>query len=213
MTHVERVTPIKTSMLKSSLCDYAYILVSGIITVLNTRTAAAPNNRKNIKVKNSLLFTNCIREINNIQIDKARDIKIVMLMYNLTEYSGSCSKTSRSLRQYYGAEPALNSDGDAIDFPADGNDSDSFKSKAKIVNKTGNNGTKIVKTVVPIKYLRNFWKLVDCEINLILTWSTNCFNIVGAIDSQVPTFTMADTKCGFKRIINWNKYQATVTIN
>ena len=169
MTHVERVTPIKTSMLKSSLCDYAYILVSGTITVLNTRTAAAPSNRKNIKVKNSLLFTNCIREINNTQIDKARDIKIVMLMYNLTEYSGSCSKTSRSLRQYYGAETALNSDGDAIDFPADGNDSDSFKSKAKIVNKTGNNGTKIVKTVVPIKYLRNFWKLVDCEINLILT--------------------------------------------
>ena len=98
MTHVERVTPIKTSVLKSSLCDYAYILVSGTITVLNTRTAAAPNNRKNIKVKNSLLFTNCIREINNTQIDKARDIKIVMLMYNLTEYSGSCSKTSRSLR-------------------------------------------------------------------------------------------------------------------
>ena len=158
-------------MLKSSLCDYshAYILVSGTITVLNTGTAAAPNNRKNIEVKNSLAFTNCTREINNTQIDKVRDIKIVMLMYNLAEYSGSCSKPSGSLRQYYGAEPALNSDGAAIDFPADGNDSDSFKSKAKIVNKTGNNGTKIVKTVVPIKYLSNFWKLIDCEIHLILT--------------------------------------------
>ena len=41
---------LKPSMLKSSLHDYsdAYILVSGTITVLNTGTATAPNNRKNI---------------------------------------------------------------------------------------------------------------------------------------------------------------------
>ena len=37
----------KTSMLRSSLCDYgdAYILVKGNITVNNTRTDAALNNR------------------------------------------------------------------------------------------------------------------------------------------------------------------------
>ena len=37
----------KTTMLKSSLCDYsdAYILVKENITVNNTGTAAAPNNR------------------------------------------------------------------------------------------------------------------------------------------------------------------------
>ena len=36
----------KTSLLRSSLCDYsnAYILVKGTITVVNTGTVVAPNN-------------------------------------------------------------------------------------------------------------------------------------------------------------------------
>ena len=57
----------KTSMLKSSLCDYSYvyILVSGNITIPNTGIAAAPNNRKNIIIKNYAPFTDCISEINN----------------------------------------------------------------------------------------------------------------------------------------------------
>ena len=40
-------TKIKTSMLRSSLCDYSdgCILVKGTITVPNTGTAAARNNR------------------------------------------------------------------------------------------------------------------------------------------------------------------------
>ena len=66
-------------MLRSSLCDYsdAYILVSGTITVPNTAAAAAnPNNRKNIVIKNCAPFTNCISEINNTQIDNAKDIDI-----------------------------------------------------------------------------------------------------------------------------------------
>ena len=47
------------STLKSILCDYSdmYILVSGGITVPNTGTAAAPDNRKSIIVKNCALFT------------------------------------------------------------------------------------------------------------------------------------------------------------
>ena len=75
-------------MLKSSLCDHsdAYILVSGTITAENTGTAAAPNNRKNI-IKNCARFTDCISEINNAQIDNAKDIDIVMPMYNLIEFN------------------------------------------------------------------------------------------------------------------------------
>ena len=44
----------KTSMLKSSLCEYsnAYILVRGTIAVKNKGTAVAPDNRKNITIKN-----------------------------------------------------------------------------------------------------------------------------------------------------------------
>ena len=55
----------KTTMLKSNLCDYsdAYILVKGTITVNNTGTAAASNNRnKNVIFKKCSPFTNCISE-------------------------------------------------------------------------------------------------------------------------------------------------------
>ena len=76
-------------MLKPSLCDYsdAYILGKEAITVNNTGTAAAPNNRC-IKVifKNCAPFTNCIGEIINTQADNAKDVDIVMPMYNLIEY-------------------------------------------------------------------------------------------------------------------------------
>ena len=36
--------------------------------------------------------------------------------------------------------------------------------------------------------------LINCEINLILTWSDRCFIIDNPIDDQVPTFTIIDTK-------------------
>ena len=77
----------KTTMLKSSLCDHsdAYILVKGNITVNNTAAADIDANNTNEKVifKNCALFTNCISETNNTQIDNAKDIDIVMPMYNL----------------------------------------------------------------------------------------------------------------------------------
>ena len=38
-------------------------------------------------------FTNCISEIKNTQVDDARDFGLVILMYNLIEYSDISSKT------------------------------------------------------------------------------------------------------------------------
>ena len=74
-------------MLKSSLCNYsdAYILVKETISVNNTAAQGAPANNINKKVifKNCAPFTNSISEINNTQIDNAKDIDIVMPMYNL----------------------------------------------------------------------------------------------------------------------------------
>ena len=88
-------------MLRSSLCDYsdAYILVKGNITVNNTAAdgAAANNTNKKVIFKNCAPFTNCISKINNTQVDNAKDIDIVMPMYNLIEYSNNYSKTSGSL--------------------------------------------------------------------------------------------------------------------
>ena len=85
----------KTLMFKSSLCDYsdAYILVRGTIEIPITGTAAVPNNRKNMIIKNYAPFTNCISETHNTQIDNVKDIEVdiynktlCMLMYNLIEY-------------------------------------------------------------------------------------------------------------------------------
>ena len=86
MLIVYNVNNFKTTMVKASLCDYsdAYILVKGTITINNTWAAAEPNNRnKKVIFKYCAPFNNCIREINNIQVDNATDINIVMPMYNL----------------------------------------------------------------------------------------------------------------------------------
>ena len=86
-------------MLKSSLCDYgdAYILVEGTISVNNTADAGVVANNRNKKVifRNCAPFTNCISEINNTQIDNAKDIDIVTPMYNLIEYSDNYSKQQK----------------------------------------------------------------------------------------------------------------------
>ena len=85
-------------MLKFNLCNYsdAYILVKGNITVNNTAAADsdANNINKNVIFKNSAPFTNCINEINNTQINNAKNIDIVTPMYNLSD---NYSATSGSL--------------------------------------------------------------------------------------------------------------------
>ena len=89
--------------------------------------------------------------------------------------------------------------------------------------------------MLPLKYLSNFWRtlemfLINCELNLILTWSANCVIVSTAVENQVKTFAITDTtvpvvtlstqdnakllqqlKSGFKRTVNWNKYQSKVS--
>ena len=101
----------KTTMLKSSFCDYsdAYILVKGTITIAGAGADAAARQAderdKGVIFKNCTPFINCISEINNTQVDNAKDIDIVMPMYNLKEYSDNYLKTSGSLWQYFRDEP------------------------------------------------------------------------------------------------------------
>ena len=86
-------------MLKSSLCDYndAYILVKGTVTVNNTGTPAAPNKRTTkVIFKSCTPFTDCINEINNIDIIilniEINNTDIIMPVYNLIKYSDNYSK-------------------------------------------------------------------------------------------------------------------------
>ena len=233
--HVNSQIKFKTTMLKSSLCDYsdAYILVKGTTSANHTaaRGAAANNTNKKVIFKNCAPFTNCISEINNTQVHNAKDIDIVIPMYNLIEYSDNYEKTTGSLRKYCKDIPARNDNNEIVVFRRN-NLTDSFNFKVKFTGRTGNNGTKDVETMVPLKYLSNFWRtlempLINCEVILILTWSSTCVLISTKIDGQNATFAITDTKPyvpvvtlstqenikflqqlkpGFKRVINWNKY-------
>ena len=130
-------------MIRSKLCDNsdAYILVSGTITI---NGAWADDAAKWVdKINNGVIFKNCasfieyIIKINNTQIDKAKDIDIVMPMYNLIECSDDYSKTSGSLWQYYRDKPNDNI-----------TESESFRSKIKITGNILDNGN--TKNVVSV---------------------------------------------------------------
>ena len=142
-----------------------------------------------------------------------------MPMYNLIEYSDNYAKTTGSLWQYFRDEPDDNLE-----------DSESFKSKIRITEKTPAAGNgKDVEIMVPLKYLSNFWRtlempLINCEVILIFTWSSTCVitNSNGAgtfaitdtklyvpvvtLSTQENTKFLQQLKSGFKRVINWNKY-------
>ena len=157
-----------------------------------------------------------------------------MPMYNLIEYSDNYSKTSGSLWQYCKEIPAIDDNGAIVNFNG-ANATDSFNFKTKITGQTNDDGEiNGVEIMVPLKYLSNFWRtlkmpVINCEIELILTWSENCIIISTKVASQNPTFTIAETtlhvpvvtlstqdnakllpqlKSGFKRTISWNKYMS-----
>ena len=152
-------TRIKTSVLKSDLCDYsdAYIVVKGTITV----TGENNRDRKNrfLAFENNASFISCISKI-NLLIDNAGDLEVVMPMYNLIEYCKNYRKTTGSLWNYYRDEPNNppndNYNADPITNSA------SFKYKSSLIRKTPNNDNndnnkvKDVQIFVPLKYLSNF---------------------------------------------------------
>ena len=246
--NVNKEIRIKTSMLRSDLRHYSdvYIVVKGTITV--ERPNGAKRN-KSVASKNNAPFINCISKINSIRIDNAEDLDVAISIYNLLEYSKNYIKTTESLWNYYIDEPSS---------PLSSN-SKSFKYKTSITgntynvgddeegydaNKVGKNETEVV---IPLKHLSNFWRtlsipLINCEVELILTWSKNCVLADTTVNALVnpaivaPTelkFEITDTKLyvpvvtlskeneikfleqlktGFKRTIRWNKCRSQMTI-
>ena len=98
-----------------------------------------------------------------------------MPIYHLLEYSKSYKKTTDSLWNYYRDEPSncLSSS------------SESFKYKTSITKNTYNGdeantvGISETEVVIKLKHLSNFWRtlnisMINCKIELILTWSKNC---------------------------------------
>ena len=152
-TYTGNSIKFKTAMLRSNLCDYAdaYILLNGTGDGDDHAAKRTDKRDKGVIFKNCAPFTKCISRINNTEIDNAKDIDIVMPMYNLIEYSDNYSKTSGSLWQHCKDNPNDNLA-----------DSESFKSKIKITGKAPNNGnTKDVEIIAPLKYLSNFWNAIN----------------------------------------------------
>ena len=194
---------IKTSMLRSDLCDFsdAYIGVKGNITAIKKTFTAddieAPNNTaanvtatntannnafgdSKLVFKNNAPFINCISKINGVKIDNAEDLDVVMPMYNLLEYSKNYKKTTGSLRNYYRDEPSRTIGDNNITHSILNSESFDYKANFMENGVAHDNLTKNdVKVVVPLKHLSNFWRhldipLINCEVELILTWFKNC---------------------------------------
>ena len=160
-----------------------------MITVTDTNDA---NYNKKLALQNNAPFTSCISKINNTLIDNAEDLDIAMPMYNLLEYSKNYRKTTRRLWNYYRNEPnsSVGSESNNVNYSI--KDSKSFDYKTSITGKLeGINTSKDVEIVVPLKNLSNFWRtldipLINCEINLILTWSEKCVITSKATRDAVP---------------------------
>ena len=58
--------------------------------------------------------------------------------------------------------------------------------------------TENIEIMFPLNYLSNFWRtlempLINCEVELILTWSENCVIIITNVANRNPTFTITET--------------------
>ena len=121
-----------------------------------------------------------------------------MPMYNLIEYSDNYAKISGSLWQYCKDILPVNNNNAIVDFTG-ANLTNSFNFKAKITGQTGNDGTKDFEIMLPLKYLSNFCRilempLINCEVNLILTWSSTSVIVSTNNANQSATFTITNTR-------------------
>ena len=115
---------------------------------------------KLIMQKIQMLLCQCIIYLNTVKITK---------------------KTTDSLQDYYRDEPSdpLSSDSEFFKYKTNiaGNTYDvGVGEEGYGANKVGKNETEVV---IPLNYLSNFWRslniaLINCEVELILTWSKNC---------------------------------------
>ena len=178
---------------------------------------------KEAAFKNNAPSINCISKINGEKIDNAEDLDVVMPMYNLLEFCKNYRKTTGSLWKYYRDEPS-----DLLS-----SNSESFKYETTITwnaynigvvqagydkNEVGRNETEVF---IPLKHLSNFWRsldipLINCEVELILTWSKNCIladmTEKNAGSNNDPPAIVAPTKLEFK-IADTILYVPVVTLS
>ena len=208
----------ETKVIKPNLCNYsdAYILVIGNIQNKPANSVVA--------FKNCAPFRTCDVTINDGHVEKV-DLDIVMPMYNLLGYSDNYQDSTGSLYQFKRDEPP----DDNVDVA---NNTSILLYKSKLISGTDDNNVNNVKLVVPLKYVSSFIRslellLVNCKIDLELTWHKDCMiSSANAAAGQAVLFMITNTKLyvpvvtlskdnnnltkqlndGFKRAIYWNQY-------
>ena len=111
----------KTKMLKPSLYNYgdAYILAEWIVTITGakragtevaTQIAKATDQKRygsygDKEIKNFAPFTDYVRGIDDTPVDNAKDLHIVMTIYDLMEHKNKYSKTCWSFYKIYMDQP------------------------------------------------------------------------------------------------------------
>ena len=143
---------------------YVIIVIDILLEKGGTKTAEGTNNvnkwNKMLTFKNNVPFRSCISTFSNIFINNAEDLDIVMLMYNLLEYSSNYSMTSWSLWNYCRHE---------VNDGVNENNNDDyrvnkektakckyFEYKTKVIRSTpADDRTLGIDIMVPLKYLIN----------------------------------------------------------
>ena len=127
-----------------------------------------------------------------------------MPMDNIIEYSFNYSETTESL-WFYSKDEATNFNADI----ANDNNFEYFMYKAKLLENTETDGVngnlKNATIAVPLKYLSNFWRLlemplINCKVEVKLNWTKYCVlsaagvdNVNGNYDYSI-IFTIKDTQ-------------------
>ena len=176
-------TKFETKVIKPNLCDYsdAYILATG-----NIRNKPANSV---VAFKNCAPFRTCDVTINDEHTGKAEDLDIVMPMYNLLEYSDNHQNSTGSLYQFKRDEPPDNNAEVA-------NNTTSLVHKSKLIKGTDDNNVNNVKLVCEQFFRSLEMPLVNCKIDLELTWNKDCMisSVDAAAANHVVSFMITDTK-------------------
>ena len=174
-------------MLRSDLCDFSDVYIALKETIIIDGGNNQDIKKRSLALKNNAPFISCIAKINNVLIDNAEDLDVVMPKYNLIEYSKNYRNTRGSLWNYYRDESnnsLLNNDKPptvnyiSLEILHHLNTKAILQEKHYIMITENDNRKKdkVVEIISPLKHLSNFWRILDmplinCERNLIFTWS------------------------------------------
>ena len=127
-------------------------------------------------------------------VDYAVLINIAVPMYNLIEYSDSYSDSSGSLWGFKRDDVVNNAD------VTNDDNAPSFKYKPNLITDTKANGTKNgIKIAVPLKYLSNFWRLLEMslinwKVEVSFKWIENCVLTTATIGANATGADSATLK-------------------